>query len=94
MDWEDMKGIMEEIGEQVNIGRVKAMVSWLKRGRKLKKGMDYEPVENGGENYSFSFKKHVSLIPGELIKIIQEQPIPLGVGGYLLKAKVEGIIFE
>lgn len=94
MRWEDMKELMEEKGEQINIGRAKAIVSWLERGRNLKKGMDYEPVENGGENYSFTFKKYISLIPGELIKIVQKQPIPPEVRGYLLKVQIEGIIFE
>ena len=93
MKWEDMKRIMEEKGDQINIGRAKAMVTWLARGRKLKKGMSYEPVENGGENYSFNFRKWASLKPGDVIKITHKQQIPPAVRGYLANVRIDGIEF-
>ena len=84
---------MKKQGKQIR-AQGEAMLSWFARGRKLKNGMYYEPVENGGENYSFIFRKWVSLKPGELIKITQQQPIPIEVRGYLLKVKIDGIEFK
>lgn len=89
----DVKEFEKLLLERPMNAKDKSIHSWFERGEKLKEGMDYEPIENGGENYYFTFKKHVSLIPGELIKITHEQPIPPEVRGYLLKVKIEDIIF-
>lgn len=96
--WRLLMKVIEELkrrGEPREMGaREKAINSWFARGEEFEEGMDYEPVENGGENYTFKFKKYVFLIPGELIKITKQQTIPIEVRGYLLKVKIDGIEFK
>lgn len=83
-----------DITQNGSIGRLQGIYDYLQRGNKLLPGQKYEPsVQVADEDYSFRFRKHVYLKPGEIIKIDHQEQIPFKERGNLLSVKIENIEF-
>jgi len=76
--------------------KAKAIQNYIKRGKKLAPGLDYEPMPKTKPDfsYSFSFRRKVFLKSGEVTRITHKQDIPHKITGLALKAKVIAIEFD
>lgn len=72
-----------------------AIATYLKRGRKFLPNHQYEPIDSMKQGqFTFSFRKPVSLKPNEVQRIVHKPDFPYGKMGYYLNTKVTGIEFE
>lgn len=76
------------IKEPGTTAKFKAIAAYIKRGKKLPEGMEYEPiVAKNNQGYSTTVTTEISLKAGETKKIKIEAMIPPNVRGYVLNIK-------
>lgn len=85
--------LAEDIGKEMaqgDPGRLAAIWNYLARGKRLPPGAAYEPVTGkaGDGVYTVTFRKPVTLGPGEAAQLMQNLAIPIGERGGPLTAKV------
>ncbi len=85
--------LAEDIGKEMergNPGRLAAIWNYLGRGKRLPPGAAYEPVTGkAGEGiYTLTFRKALTLGPGETAQLMQNLAIPVGERGGALTARV------
>ncbi len=85
--------LAEDIGKEMargDPGRLAAIWNYLGRGRRLPQRAAYEPVTGkaGDGAYTVSFRKPLTLGPGETTQLVQNLAIPVGERGGALTAKV------
>jgi hypothetical protein len=91
---ENLKRKVKEAIGTGSTGRAQAIYNYIIRGKKLPQGREYEPsTETDTKDYTFKFRKQISLGPGEIFKIDHEEQIPLNERGHLLTFKIEDIEF-
>lgn len=94
--------LRKEIKEEIDKGKIaagskfRAIYNYIDRGRQLAQGEEYEPVatKDVEEDYTFKFRKQVSLNSGEIIKLDHMQLVPPREKGFLLDVKIESIEFK
>jgi hypothetical protein len=85
--------LAEDIGKEMergDPGRLAAIWNYLARGKRLPPGQAYEPVTGkaGDGVYMVTFRKEVSLGPGETAQLVQNLAIPIDERGGALTVKV------